>query len=83
MVVAELHCSRFASINVAMAVCTAAGSALGTLMMIERLTSGATIVDDDAVFDTVGDRVPPGAEVVVDAVGELDGDARFEDVPDG
>jgi len=66
-----------------MAVCTAAGSALGTLMMIERLTSGATIVDDDAVFDTVGDRVPPGAEGVVDAVGELDGDARFEDVPDG
>jgi len=33
--------------------------------------------------DALGDGVPPGALAVVDADGELDGDARFDGVSDG
>ncbi len=55
----------------------------GTVRAIRMRTSGATMVDVDDVAETVGDGVAPGAETVVDAVGELVADARFVGELDG
>lgn len=66
-----------------MLACAAASMAPGVAMSTDTRTSGTTIMDVDAVKDTVGDGVPPGADAVVDAEGEFDGLARFEDDSEG
>ena len=45
-----------------MLACAAASMALGVAMSTDTRTSGTTIMDVDAVKDTVGDGVPPGAD---------------------
>jgi len=56
---------------------------MGTVMEMDLRTLTATMVDVDDVAETVGDRVAPSAEAVVEAVGELVADARFDDDSDG
>ena len=43
----------------------------------------ATIVEVEAVTETVFDGVAPGAELDVDGVGEFLGEARFDSVSEG
>jgi len=62
-----------------------AGASSGTAdsTVTETATSGATMVDADAVALGVVEGVPPGALRVLDGEPELDGDARFVGVSDG
>ena len=53
------------------------------MMETDLRTLAATMVEADDVLETVGDGVAPRAEAVVDAVGELVADARFDDDSDG
>jgi hypothetical protein len=46
-------------------------------------TIEATILEEVELNETVGDRVAPAAELVVDAVGVFEGEARFDDDSEG
>jgi len=82
-VVADDHWRTIRRMIAAVALCSASVSARGTTIETAFLTTVVMIVDDDDVKETVGDGVAPGAEFVVDGVGEFVADARFDIEYDG
>ena len=60
-----------------------APSLRGAWILTLIVTTGTTIADEVAVVEMEGEGVSPGADAVVDAVGEFVADARFDDVDDG